>query len=213
MKKILIAGQQHQTQNYEHALASLQVHVVTSLHVPEVMDYDAVLLPGGGDIDPTLFGQLPCGCREYDPELDRIQLQIIKAFARSRKPVIGICKGMQLINIAFGGDMIQHLPTASRHEYREKDQLHPVYNEQGSFWYELFGEQMMVNSAHHQGVGIPGMEIRYIQRAKDGVVEGLCHTFLPILGVQWHPERLTLKQGPNSERTVFEQFIRKFLCF
>lgn len=214
MKKILIAGEKHQTGNYEHALAALQVHAVTSLNVPDVAEYDALLLPGGGDIDPKLFGQLPCGTKSFHPELDRIQLQILKAFARYRKPILGICKGMQLINIAFGGDMIQHLPTASLHEYKEKDQLHLVKNEKDSFFYQLYGEQMLVNSAHHQGVGIPGKEIRYIQQAQDGVIEGLCHTFLPILGTQWHPERLSTEvcRGDSSEgKVVLEKMMQEFL--
>ncbi len=86
--------------------------------------------------------------------------------------------------------MIQHLPTAVHHAYREKDQIHPARNEENSFLYELYGSDMLVNSAHHQGVGIPGRGIRYIQYAPDGVVEGLQHEFLPVYGVQWHPERL-----------------------
>ncbi len=206
MKKILIAGEPHQTANYEHALAALQVHVVTSLNVPDITEYDALLLPGGGDIDPRLFGQLPCGTRSYNPELDRIQLQILKAFAKHRKPILGICKGMQLINIAFGGDIIQHLPTAKQHEYLEKDQQHPAWNEKNSLLYQWYGEQMIVNSAHHQGVGIPGREICYIQKAQDGVIEGLCHNFLPILGVQWHPERLSaqtcFQDAPEGEMVL-----------
>lgn len=214
MKKILIAGEQHQTVNYEHALAALQVHVVTSLNVPDIMEYDALLLPGGGDIDPSLFGQLPCGTRAYNPELDRIQLQILKAFAKHKKPILGICKGMQLINIAFGGDIIQHLPTAKQHEYLEKDQQHPAWNEKGSLLYQWYGEQMIVNSAHHQGVGIPGREIHYIQKAQDGVIEGLCHSFLPILGVQWHPERLSaqtcFQDAPEGE-VVLQRMMQEWL--
>ena len=208
MKKILIAGEAGQTTNYENALAAMQVHFVTSLQVKDVDEYDGLLLPGGGDVDPKLFGQLlipETEIRQYSrweqqlirkgqekltPELDRIQLAILKAFCQYRKPVFGICKGMQLINIAFGGDMLRHLPTAVHHAYREKDQMHPARNEVNSFLYEVYGSDMLVNSAHHQGVGIPGRGIRYVQYAPDGVVEGLQHEFLPVYGVQWHPERL-----------------------
>ncbi len=208
LKKILIAGEAGQTTNYENALAAMQVHFVTSLQVKDVDEYDGLLLPGGGDVDPKLFGQLlipETEIRQYSrwekqlirkgqekltPELDRIQLAILKAFCQYRKPVFGICKGMQLINIAFGGDMLRHLPTAVHHAYREKDQMHPARNEVNSFLYEVYGSDMLVNSAHHQGVGIPGRGIRYVQYAPDGVVEGLQHEFLPVYGVQWHPERL-----------------------
>ena len=106
MKQILIAGEPDKTKNYENALKGLGAVPITSLHVPSPSDYDGLVLPGGGDIDPRLFGQLPRGTRAFDPELDRLQLAILKAFVLDRKPVLGICKGMQLINIFFGGDMV-----------------------------------------------------------------------------------------------------------
>lgn len=223
LKKILIAGEASQTTNYENALAALQVHFVTSLDVVSVEEYDGLLLPGGGDVDPRLFGQLPLAVEEEkdytaqellmirngivngNPWLDRIQLAILKAFRTSRKPVLGICKGMQLINISFGGDMIQHLDTALAHAYLGKDQYHEAQNGKASFLYELYGERMLVNSAHHQGVGMPGRGIRYIQYAADGVVEGLQHEFLPVYGVQWHPERVT---GTDGSR-VLKFFLEK----
>lgn len=223
MKKILIAGEPSQTTNYENALAALQVHFVTSPDVVSVEEYDGLILPGGGDVDPKLFGQLPLtignekdytveellmirnGIVNGNPWLDRIQLAILKAFRASRKPVLGICKGMQLVNISFGGDIIQHLDTAMSHAYLGQDQYHTARNEEGSFLYELYGEQMLVNSAHHQGVGAPGRGIRYVQYATDGVVEGLQHEFLPVYGVQWHPERA---EGTDGSR-VLKFFLEK----
>lgn len=190
MKKVLIAGEADKTKNYENALKGLGVMPVTSLHVPSSFDYDGLLLPGGGDIDPKLFGQLLKGTRAFDPELDRLQLTILKAFVQDKKPVLGICKGMQLINLSFGGDLIQHLPSASKHEYRKKDQLHATCACKGSALEALYGSYFPVNSAHHQGVDTPGKGIVYTQYAEDGVVEALEHEYLPILGVQWHPERL-----------------------
>ena len=190
MKKILIAGEPGKTGNYENALGRVGVCVETGLHVPDTTVYDGLLLPGGGDIDPRLFGQLPAGTRFFDPELDRVQLHILAAFVTERKPVLGICKGMQLINIYFGGDLIQHLPTAGVHEYVGRDQLHETTARKDSFLGKLYGERFVVNSAHHQGVGAPGRGILPQQYARDGVTEGLSHRSLPIYGVQWHPERL-----------------------
>lgn len=94
MKKILIAGEPAFTKNYEAALNALGAFPVTSLHVPNTAEYDGLLLPGGGDVDPCLFGQLNQGSRVIDPALDRIQLAILKSFVLDRKPVLGICKGM-----------------------------------------------------------------------------------------------------------------------
>ncbi|MCL2719587.1 MAG: gamma-glutamyl-gamma-aminobutyrate hydrolase family protein [Lachnospiraceae bacterium] len=193
MKKILIAGLPEFTQNYEKAFRSLKAQPVTSLHVPDPDDYDALLLPGGDDIDPIFFGQINEGSRRINTQLDRIQLQILKAFIQQKKPVMGICKGMQLINVFFGGDIIQHLSCYKAHEYLEdldKDQAHVTHARADSLLADLYGTTFHVNSAHHQGCGMPGRRIVYTQFAEDGVVEGLCHHTLPIIGVQWHPERM-----------------------
>lgn len=198
MKKILIAGESDKTTNYENAFRNLGALPVTSLHVPFIEEYDALVLPGGGDIDPLLFGQINKGSRTINPELDRIQFFILKSFVKEKKPILGICKGMQLINIAFGGDIHQNLNTASYHEYIEKDQIHPSCSHKDSLLSQLYGCQFNVNSAHHQGCWHPGHHIRYIQYANDGVIEGLCHCHLPIIGVQWHPERMCFDHASDE---------------
>ena len=97
---------------------------------------------------------------------------------------------MQLINIHFGGNIYQHLPAYLAHQYDNGDRINETHALKGSILYDLYGEHFTVNSAHHQGVHSPGKNIRYIQYCLDGVVEGLVHTYLPIIGVQWHPERM-----------------------
>lgn len=201
MKKILIAGEKGKTTNYEKAMERLGAEAETSLHAPGICGYDGLILPGGGDIDPRLFGQLAKGTRFFDPELDRIQLAVLNAFVSEKKPVLGICKGMQLINIFFGGDMVQHLKESAAHEYRERDQFHDSFARKG-FLKQLYGESFVVNSAHHQGVDRPGQGIEYAQFAEDGVTEGLYHRHLPVFGVQWHPERLCGPLRPEKEKAA-----------
>jgi putative glutamine amidotransferase len=188
---------------------------VTSLHVPDPDEYDALILPGGDDIDPVLFKQLNEGSRKIDPYLDRIQLQILKAFVQYRKPVFGICKGMQLINVFFGGDLIQHISCYKSHQYLndlDKDQVHIIHVRPDSLLADLYGTTFYVNSAHHQACGLPGRYIVYTGFAEDGVVESLAHNRLPIMGVQWHPERMCFP--PASDVLVDGiTLLAYFLCF
>lgn len=212
LKKILIAGEKDKTVNYEKAVEQLGAMPITTLNVPEVWIYDGLILPGGGDVDPKLFCQLPHGTRQFDPVLDRIQLAILSAFLIYKKPVLGICKGMQLINIYFGGDMVQDLPEADQHQYVEKDQIHGVMNTSGYLMEKLYGETCYVNSAHHQGVDIPGNGIVYTQCANDGVVEALQHKYLSIIGVQWHPERMCFdhKRDDTADgKILLEYFLKR----
>lgn len=190
MTKILIAGNMWQTGNYLDALIRLGADPLVSLNPSDAARCDTLLLPGGGDIDPALFGEPDRGSRQIDGALDRQQLALLDLFVRAGKPVLGICKGMQIINVFFGGTIIQDLPTARHHQYNGQDQAHVVHTLPGCLPYTLYGAGSVVNSAHHQGIGRPGRDLTVIQRAPDQVAEAIAHASLPILGVQWHPERM-----------------------
>lgn len=190
MKKILIAGYPSKTGNYSSAMENLGVLVSVTTLPQEPEGYDGLLLPGGDDIDPALFHETNHGSRLIDPILDRQQLFLLDLFIKAGKPILGICKGMQLINVYFGGGIVQDLPGKAIHQYDQHDQVHPSLAVPGCVLHRLYGPSFNVNSAHHQGVGTPGRELSIIQYAHDGVAEGLSHTCLPVLGLQWHPERM-----------------------
>lgn len=193
LPSVVIAGRSEDTQNYQKMLEKLGIPNHTLL-LPEAADHAThLLLPGGGDITPAFFGQTDHGSRNVDTELDILQLQFLSRFVEQKKPVLGICKGLQLINIHFGGDITQHIDTAGSHKWIGRDQFHSVFHcdlGRRDFFYQLYGNSAKVNSAHHQAVNRTGDGLIPVCRAADNVIEGLVHTALPILAVQWHPERL-----------------------
>ena len=147
---IAILGRSNFTHNYEAFLQRNHFTPLQTLNPGEALSCRGVLLPGGGDITPAFFGQLNRGSHNIDTELDILQLTTLELFMRSRKPVLGICKGMQLINIALGGTLTQHLPNASAHLIPEGDIYHGTRILPNTLLSELYGTTAVVNSAHHQ---------------------------------------------------------------
>ena len=101
--RVLIAGIPDLTKNYENALRLAGVETQVSLSPVSVSLFDALLLPGGGDVDPAFFGEENRGSLHIDPALDQAQFTLLDAFIRLNRPVLGICRGMQLLNVYFGG--------------------------------------------------------------------------------------------------------------
>lgn len=200
LPSVIIAGRSEDTKNYEKALERLGVSHRTTLQ-DEAADWAThLLLPGGGDITPAFFGQTYHGSRNVDTELDLLQFRLLSRFVAQKKPVLGICKGLQIINVHFGGDITQHIDTADTHKWTGHDQFHYVYHcdlSRRDFFYQLYGNSALVNSAHHQAINRPGEGLVPVCRAKDNVIEGLSHVNLPILAVQWHPERLPDHNGDS----------------
>lgn len=149
---------------------------------------DCLLLPGGGDLSPWRYGQPNTASRGLDPARDALEQRLLEQFVAQGKPILGVCRGMQAINVFFGGDLIQDHPGHSAVD--GADRLHAVRTAFSPLR-ALYGARCTVNSSHHQIIGRPGDGLEPLQWAADGVIEAFRHRTLPIIGVQWHPERLT----------------------
>ena len=179
--------------NYLRALGHLNAKGVVLYGIEKTDDYDGLLIPGGWDADPALYGQQNRACEGVNQELDRLQMRSLELFTAAKKPVLGICRGEQMINIFFGGTLIQHIETAADHVYNKElstDRTHMTRAERGSFLEKLYGERFPTNSSHHQAVDRLGDGLRAVQWSEEGVIEGIEHETLPVWGVQWHPERM-----------------------
>ena len=198
--------------NYIAALQNLGAQPVQVDAVCSAALFDGLLLPGGGDILPARYGQENAACRFMDETLDALQFSLADVFISAGKPVFGICRGLQLLNVYFGGTLIQDLPSVALHSsgVPKVDLYHGSTAEEGSFLSALYGTEFPVNSSHHQAADRIGAGLRVVQRSDDGVVEALAHETLPVRCVQWHPERLCF--GFRTEKAVDGSLVlRQFL--
>ena len=155
---------------------------------PDAADFDSLLLCGGVDIAPEYFGEalLEGSNVEIDPERDEFELNIIKQFIALKKPVYGICRGIQIINVAFGGSLWQDMPSQLGLSHNSPDTG-------GTLWHDVLmadGRILSVNSYHHQAIKELGNGLVCLGKAPDGIVEAVRHRELPVSAVQWHPERM-----------------------
>jgi putative glutamine amidotransferase len=164
--------------------------------VEETLDgLDGLIFSGGSDLDPALYGQEP---HEETfgvvPERDEAELALLSAALERDMPVLAICRGSQVLNVARGGDLVQHLPDVVGHEDHKHNPPgvfadHDVDLVEGTQVQRLLGDRAPVKSHHHQGVGRVGTGLREAARAEDGTVEALedpSRRFA--IGVLWHPE-------------------------
>lgn len=174
------------------AAGGLPLHLPLDVDPAEVAEHlDGVLLSGGADIGPERYGTEP-ETDLYPPEVERddFELALCGVAAANEIPTLGICRGLQLINVHAGGTLHQHVPAHAGFEQPTDHHLHEVAFEADSALGAIYGERRPVNSLHHQTVDVLGSDLRVTARADDGTVEGLEHATLPMVAVQWHPEML-----------------------
>ncbi len=162
---------------------------------------DAFVVTGGVDLDPITYKDVNIGLsKDIHPSLDLIDSLVIKYAKTSKKPLLGICRGLQSINVFLGGTLYQdltqlglkHLNIAGNHK------VNTVDNEVLKFESEI-----AVNSYHHQGIKKLATGLKVIGKQSDGIIEAVVHESLPIIAVQWHPE-----MRPNSpeSKVIFDTF-------
>lgn len=187
--------------------------IAEAFYCPEVSaEYDGLLLCGGSDIHPRYFGQCIDGAKNIDDARDSAEFALFKAFYDAGKPIMGICRGHQLINIALGGTMIQDIPTASRHiKFDGFAQSHFVTSVEKSFISDIYGDKFSVNTSHHQALDKLGKGLSTVAiSSDDGYNEAIIHESRPIFGVQWHPERMCFSERRADTvdgRYVIEYFV------
>ncbi len=207
-------------QTYVRTLENLgALPVMIPLHMSEATLYgtfsrlDGLFLPGGEDIDPSNYGEdrHPL-LGATDRERDRTELLLTRWALQEGMPVLGVCRGVQMINVACGGTLSQDLhseqPDLAKHDYFppsfERFRIsHGVAIEPDSHLAQAMGQVHEVNSMHHQGIQQLGYGLRVVARADDGLPEALEAPQLPfVVGVQWHPEELS-KTDQMSANLVY----------
>ena len=209
---ILIPGRKESFANYSSAVEAVGGQVVFSEEPARLPSFDGLLLPGGGDVEPWRYGMENTASRDMDSRRDALEFAVLERSLTAGVPILGICRGAQVINAALGGTLQQDLPGHSRAE--GADRLHHAWGVP-SFLTELYGSSVIVNSAHHQAVELPADQLRPVQWAPDGTVEAMEHECLPVWCVQWHPERLCgsfAKRGAADGDLLFQAFLKRCQC-
>lgn len=211
--KLLLSGKPR-IEYYVDAAERLGAEVVAE-YLPAIdTQYDGLILCGGCDVAPKYYNEEINGSTDIDIDRDENEFALLKAYIDAGKPVFGICRGFQLINIYFGGTLYQDIKEANLHRrINEVDSVHSITADEDSIVGRLYGRNVSVNSAHHQALKDLGEGLKATAYWQDKYIEAIEHTKLPIFGVQWHPERTCFSMARNDTcdgSKLFEYFIK--LC-
>lgn len=177
---------------------------------------DGLFLTGGKDVEPALYGQK----KKFkfvitDPDRDTLEWNLTNTFIAEKKPIFGVCRGIQVLNTYLGGTLWQDIPAELGGDH-SKGVCHPIEIRPDSILGGLYGESMIVNSYHHQAIrqladGL--IAAAWSKAGSETIVEAIEHESLPIWAVQWHPERMT---GPitnpapcDDSLPIFEYFVNQ----
>ena len=224
MKKILISASKSQGTDYKEAI-ELAGGIADIYYLPECKEilgktneelieylsteYYGFILSGGGDVNPIRYGEEQNGSTRIDDKRDEWEFCLIKRFMELHKPIMGICRGHQVMNVALGGTLYQDDGKKLNNTHTSLDltfKNHITYCK-SSYLQKLYGNKFIVNSHHHQSIKKLADDLIAIQYSKDWCIEGVIHKTYPYIGVQWHPERLCKGKNYIDGVKIFKYFL------
>lgn len=172
---------------------------------------DGIVLSGGADVDPARYGAgVDPQTLGLEPVRDDFELALVDAALASATPVLGVCRGLQILNVATGGTLHQHVADHARYDVAPDALVHRVDFVDGSELARIYGPTTEVNSLHHQTVDRIGDGWRVTAcDPTDGTVEGFEHVSLPIVAIQWHPEMLATRGTDPAFAWIVERAARR----
>ncbi len=186
-----------------------------------VEDCDGIVLTGGVDIHPRFYEnerlQFPNGDGKFNEERDEFEMHVFETALNFKLPVLAICRGLQLVNVALGGDLIQDLEEAGKKNHRRIDGVddeHAISISENSLLKEVVGNNSgNINGAHHQAIGRLSEELVTTATSPDGVVEAVEWKEKEgeswMLAVQWHPERMKDRETNPTSKNIREKFLEE----
>lgn len=211
-------------ENYKDWLERAGVEIETvvlsykELNAEDLKKCDGLLLTGGDDVHPKLYGEPEAKGDKYNRERDGFEFKLLDIAFSKNIPVLGICRGLQLTNVYLRGSLISDIQTIigtnhRRDENTGEDRLHNIFVLDDSKLFKIVGEKEgIVNSSHHQSADRIGENLRINAKCDDGVIEGLewAEDDRFVLLVQWHPERMKNFESPFS-KNLLDAFINSIL--
>jgi putative glutamine amidotransferase len=168
----------------------LPVHLPLDVDPSEWIEVlDGVVLTGGADIEPERYGHDNTDSAT-EPHRDEIEFALLHGAIERQVPVLGICRGLQVVNVYHGGTLNQHVPEHMRVDAAPHEGVHSVQLEPGTTLHDVYGDEAVVNSLHHQTIDRVGEGLRVSARADDGTIEAIEMTRAAVVAVQWHPEMM-----------------------
>jgi putative glutamine amidotransferase len=196
------------------------IPVVIPLSIDGMSEYwvsmcDGIMLTGGEDIDPYYYKEAPHPkLQKTNGKRDKMEIELVQIARKQHKPILAICRGVTIVNVALGGTVIQDIetsiPNAINHSQKaaRSESTHDIYLDKTSRLYKIFqSSKVRVNSMHHQAINELALPLRKTAVASDGVIEAIeGDSESPLLvGVQWHPEELASEDQSMSQ--LFNEFI------